>query len=274
MESMFADTGNQIPALELPSIIEGITIMFFSFLRVGGFLIASPIFGAPSIPLPVRIVISVVLGLVFLDQIDPQPILQADLFQLIKLIFVELFAGISMGLLLSILFASVSLAGEKIATAGGLGFAAQIDPTSGGQTPVISNIMTLFLVVIFLSLDGHLALVRALYQSHILFPLASNLTIINASKFAIDSAGEMFHIASIIMLPVVSILLLTNFSVGIITRSAPQLNLFSFGFPLTLMVTFGALYAYATPLGHALHDLTDFCIDFVGKYVTELHLGK
>ena len=171
-----------------------------------------------------------VLSILFFGQIDPAPILNAGLLDLTKVIFVELFTGLCMGLFLSILFASVALAGEKIAAAGGLGFAAQVDPNTGGQTPVISNILTLFLVVTFLSLDGHLALIRAISQSYVFLPFGENLPLLSSSEYGIDAAGQMFEIATIIMLPIVALLLLTNFAIGVITRSAPQLNLFSFGF--------------------------------------------
>ena len=116
-----------------------------------------------------------------------------------------------MGLFLSILFASVALAGEKIAASGGLGFAAQVDPNTGGQTPVISNILTLFLVVTFLSLDGHLALIRAISQSYVFLPFGGSIPLISTSEYGIDAAGQMFHIATVIMLPIVALLLLTNF---------------------------------------------------------------
>ena len=274
MESLITDQGNGLPGMAIGGILELITIVFFSALRVGAFLLASPFFGAQSIPLQVRIVTAMVLSIVFFGQIDSAPILQAGLLDLTKVIFIELFAGICMGLFLSILFASVALAGEKIAASGGLGFAAQVDPTSGGQTPVISNILTLFLVVTFLSLDGHLALIRAISQSYVFFPFGGNFPLKSASEYGINAAGEMFQIATIIMLPIVALLLLTNFAIGVITRSAPQLNLFSFGFPMTLLVVFLALYASATPLGYAMEAVSEFSLNFLSGFLTGLADGK
>lgn len=268
------EQGNGLPGMAFGGVLELITIVFFSALRVGAFLLASPFFGAQSIPLQVRIVTAMVLSIVFFDQIDPTPILHAGLLDLVKIVFVELFAGISMGLLISILFASVALAGEKIAASGGLGFAAQVDPTSGGQTPVISNILTLFLIVMFLSLDGHLALIRAISESYVLFPFGGHFPLKSTSEYGLDAGGAMFKIASVIMLPIVALLLLTNFAIGVITRSAPQLNLFSFGFPMTLLVVFVALYASATPLGYAMEELSEFSLDFLSGFLTGLANGE
>ena len=120
MESLLMDQGNGLPGMAFGGVLELITIVFFSALRVGAFLIASPFFGAQSIPLQVRIVTAMVLSIVFFGQIDPAPILQAGLLDLTQVVFIELFAGICMGLFMSILFASVALAGEKIAASGGL----------------------------------------------------------------------------------------------------------------------------------------------------------
>ena len=155
----------------------------------------------------------------------------------------------------------MALAGEKIATSGGLGFAAQIDPTTGGQTPVISNALTLFSIVTFLSLDGHLALIRAMDASFSVVAVGGRLDLYAASQFVIESAGYMFELASVMMLPVVIVLLLTNVTVGVVTRSAPTLNLFSFGFPITLLVCFLALYLGNQTAGLFDGILVRFAID-------------
>ena len=73
--------------------------------------------------------------------------------KLLLIIFVELVIGISSGLILKIMFEAASLAGEKIAASTGLSFAGLIDPESGAQTPVLSQILSLFMIVTFLSLE-------------------------------------------------------------------------------------------------------------------------
>ena len=274
MERFLTDQGNALPGMALVDVLELITIVFFSSLRIGAFLLASPFFGAQSIPLQVRIVMAMVLSFVFFGQVDHVLISNAGFFELISVVFIELFAGLCIGLFMSILFASVAIAGEKIASSGGLGFAAQVDPNSGGQTPVISNILTLFLVVTFLSLDGHLALIRAIAQSYILFPFGGNFPLAGASEYGINSAGEMFEIAALIMFPIVALLLLINFAIGVITRSAPQLNLFSFGFPMILIVLFVALFASATPLGYAMYELSEYSLEFIAGFLTGLANGR
>merc|ERR1711965_1020841 len=89
----------------------------------------------------------------------------------VMMMLVEIAIGLTAGLTLTIWFSAILLAGEKIAASAGLGFAAQVDPSTGGQTPVVSQILYLFLTVIFLSLDGHLIVIRIMLESYSMLPL-------------------------------------------------------------------------------------------------------
>ena len=91
--------------------------------------------------------------------------------KLILIVMQEIFIGLTVGLVLNICFAAVSLAGEKIAATSGLAFASQVDPTGGGQSPVISQLFMLFLIVIFFSVNGHLIVLGLIYKSFTLYPV-------------------------------------------------------------------------------------------------------
>jgi flagellar biosynthetic protein FliR len=260
-EGLLLDTATGLPGLELQRLMEMVLIFFLSTLRVGALLISAPFFGAASIPLQVRIMISVVLGVFMSTIVDVPDTSTLPFLSMINVVLGEILIGLAAGLMLSTLFAAVALAGEKIAASGGLGFAAQIDPMSGGQTPVISQFLTLFLIVIFLSLDGHLLVLAGIRTSYNIVPIGGPVAVTALTTANLDAAGDMFAIASRIMLPVASILLLTNIAVGVITRSAPQLNLFSFGFPMTLLAVFVSLYVTTTALGFAAGDLVRFSLE-------------
>jgi flagellar biosynthetic protein FliR len=103
--------------------------------------------------------------------------------------------------------------------------------------------------------------------------VGGRLDLYAASQFVAESAGYMFELASIMMLPVVIVLLLTNVTVGVVTRSAPTLNLFSFGFPITLLVCFLALYLATKPLGYSMEYLVRFAIDFIASFFGKLKNG-
>ena len=184
---------------------------------------------------------------------------------LVPIIFQELFVGLACGLVLSICFASVILAGEKIAATSGLAFAAQIDPVSGAQSPVISQIFQLFLLILFFSLNGHLIVFELIYKSFNIVPIGSFYNFSEVIEKAISSSNTIYSNAVIIVLPIVSILFFMNLGIGFITKSAPQLNLFSFGFPLTILGTFFALYFSVDALQFVFSGLIDEAIGFVKK---------
>ena len=133
-----------------------------------------------------------------------------------------------MGLSLSIWFSAATLAGEKIASSTGLGFSQMVDPETGGQTPVVSIILDLLLITIFLSLNGHLIAIDFLIKSFEVYKINSGIPPLSLVSLGIEATGAMFYTGGLIMLPVVGALLMTNIAIGVITRSAPQLNMFSF----------------------------------------------
>jgi len=185
----------------------------------------------------------------------------------------EIAIGVTAGLILSIMFASVSLAGEKIATSAGLSYAAQVDPVSGVQTPVVSQMLYLFLIMIFLTVDGHLLALRILIESYQIIPIGTLPEPSALIDGGMAASGSMFLNASIIMLPVVIIILLINVSIGIITRAAPQLNLFSFGFPMTMLGAFLVLYMSIGNFGFAFSDLVNTSLDHLMSTLESLANG-
>ena len=175
----------------------------------------------------------------------------------ISMMFIEIAVGLAAGLTLTIWFAAVLLAGEKIASSAGLGYAAQVDPATGGQTPVVSQILYLFLLVVFLSVDGHLLAIGTMMESYRILPVGAPVAPELLIASGITAAGSMFLAATIIMLPITTVLLMINVAIGIITRSAPQLNLFSFGFPISLLAVFLLLFFSASALGASSQSLID-----------------
>ena len=262
-----------LPGLELQGLITLILQFFVAMLRIGAFLISSPLLGARWIPLQVRLIISVMLTLIIWQYTTPISLEVLTSYQAIMIVFSEIFIGLSAGLILTIWFSAVLLAGEKVAGSSGLSFAAQVDPNTGAQTPVVSQIFYLFLLVLFTSTDGHLVAIRTLLDSYRILPVGVTPSFEIFISAGIQAAGTMFFAASIIMLPVVLVVLLINVSIGIITRSAPQLNLFSFGFPITMLGTFIVLYLSISNLGFAFSDLIGSSLDHLMTTIESLKNG-
>ena len=245
-----------LPGVNLQFVMELLAGLFLASLRIGAFLIASPFFGGSSVPLQVRIIMAVLLGVAVVTTVVVPDWQAFAGLNVLQVILTELAIGISSGLILTIWFSAALLAGEKIASSAGLGFAAQIDPDSGGQTPVVSKTFSLFLTVIFLSWNGHLLVLRAVADSYTYLPVGAMPAFPVLIQSGIAAAGSMFFAATIIMLPLTAFLMAINLVIGVITRSAPQLNLFSFGFPISMIGIFVLLYLWVDVLGGAMDDLS------------------
>ena len=251
------------PALELQSILVYLLSLFLASLRMGAFLVASPFFGSRMIPLPVRIVFSIALGLGAMNYVSFPNFEVLTSVAIVPIIFQEIALGLTCGMILNMCFSTVILAGEKIAATSGLAFASQVDPANGAQSPVISQIFSLFLLVLFFSLNGHLVIFELLYKSYDTLPLGSLNDLNSMFSLGIEASSTIYEQAVIIVLPIVSLLFLMNLGIGYITKSAPQLNLFSFGFPLTILGTFFALYFSLDALQFVFSDLIDRSLNFV-----------
>ena len=251
------------PGLNLTNLYENILMYFFVSLRISSMLLSAPFFSTGFIPLQVRIVLSICITIFIFNEVSVPEISKLNLLRLIFLIFTEIAIGLSVGLILSIIFSVASVTGEKIASTAGLSMANMIDPQSGGQTLVISTVLSLFLISIFLSLDGHLYLIKMLIESYEYLPIGLSLNFIEVSNVGILAFEKMLYLSSLIMLPVVGGLLLINVAGGIITRSTPTLNLFSFVFPITLISVFIFLYLAINSIGNAFSDLTGVSINMI-----------
>ena len=259
-----------LSGISLQSLPIYLLLLMISSLRIGAFLVASPFFGSRMIPLTVRIVFAIALGMGLVSHLKFPPLEFLVGVKLVPIIFQELFIGLACGLVLNIVFSSVILAGEKIAATSGLAFAAQIDPTSGAQSPVISQIFQLFLLILFFSVNGHLVVFELFYKSYDMVPIGGFYDFNDVIKKAINSTNAIYQNAVIIVLPIVGILFFMNLGIGFITKSAPQLNLFSFGFPLTILGTFFILYFSVDALQYVFSGLID---EAIGHVKSILDLG-
>ena len=159
-----------LPGLDLASMADLLAAQLFAMLRIGAFLIASPAFGGRFVPLPVRIVAAVCLSLVVPQLYDMPDADSLAALSAIPLVLAEIAVGVVAGLVLTILFAAASIAGDQIANAAGLGFAVQLDPTAAGQSPVLAQFFSLALLLVFLGMNGHLMALRIMLDSYASFP--------------------------------------------------------------------------------------------------------
>jgi flagellar biosynthetic protein FliR len=208
---------------------------FWPFSRILALIAASPILGNPSLPVLTKLGLAILITFLVAPTLDNLP--QVDPGSGIGLLILiqQVIIGIAIGFSMRIVFVAVEMAGDIIGLQMGLGFATFIDPLSG-QIPLIGRFLGLIASLAFLAIDGHLIMIALVTQSFTTLPIgATGLATPIFSDIAIWGR-EIFMAGVQLALPVLAALLMTNLSLGILSRAAPQLNIFAVGFPLTLAV--------------------------------------
>ncbi|WP_207855677.1 flagellar biosynthetic protein FliR, partial [Pseudomonas sp. 79_C] len=147
----------------------------------------------------------------------------------------QIIVGALFGLALQLLFQVFVIAGQIVAVQMGMAFASMVDPANGVNVTVISQFMTMLVSVLFLLMNGHLVVFEVLTESFTTLPVGNALVVNHFWELA-GRLGWVFAAGLLLILPVIAALLVVNIAFGVMTRAAPQLNIFSIGFPLTLVM--------------------------------------
>lgn len=233
----------------------------FLMTRIGAALLAAPIFGAASVPMTVRVCMTGALAIfvaVWLPAVTPPE----ALFSAAGLLAVagEVAVGLTLGFVLQIAFAAPVIAAEVIGGAMGMSMAMAADPNGGGQTTAFGQYFTIVLILIFLALGAHLHWIALLVESYRAFPPGE--TWLGADGFAqvASFAGAMFETAVRIALPVTLVLLLVQMLTGVLSRSAPSLNLFALGLPAGVLAGIAALIIAAPMIYEQFGDIAEMAL--------------
>lgn len=249
-------------------IMAWIGTFLWPLFRVAALVTAAPIFGARTVPMRIKLVFSLMLTLLVMPILPPMPVVDPISGEAVLITLNQILIGVGMGLALQFVFAMFVVGGQIIAYQMGLGFATMVDPTSGTSVPVISQFYVIMLTLIFFILDGHLVFIDVLAESFRTLPVGMDgLTREGFWAFAVWG-GNMYSGAVKIALPAIASLLLINLTFGIVTRAAPQFNVFSLGFPIAILTGFLimmlTLEAMSVQIGNQLAAVFEFIRWLVG----------
>ena len=166
---------------------------------------------------------------------------------------------------MQVAFEALNFAGQSISLTMGLGFATLVDPQHGAQTPVLGQLFMIFGTLTYLSIDGHLLLINALAESFKHLPIGAGRLGHDFPLTLVLWGARVFDTGLLIALPLVIALVIVNAGLGVVTRAAPQLNLFGVGFTITLLSGFfvllvgldGIMTAIANLLNGALAEVPE-----------------
>lgn len=212
------------------------TAWFLPFARIAATFTAAPFFSARGIPMSFRLIMALAISVMIFPHLPPAPS-GLVLFSWAGLMALgqQILIGLAMGFMLQMMFAAVTVAGEAIAMGMGLGFAVMMDPQSGVQVPVLAQYYLILTTLLFLVMGGHLAFLNVLFESFQLLPVGESLARAGIWQ-VVNWVAEMFAGGVLIALPVLLAILVVNLAFGVISRAAPQLNIFAVGFPVTLLI--------------------------------------
>lgn len=220
-----------------------LTAIVGSFLwplfRVGAVVMTAPIFGAKTVPARVKLIITLALTSIIVPLLPAMPEVEVFSLQGLYVTANQILIGIAIGFTTQLVFSAIIMAGQIIAMQMGLGFSLMVDPQNGTQAPVLSQFYIIYVLLVYLSLNGHLVLVQIVMDGFETLPIAVT-GLSTDSIWQIVTWGQYIFSGAIgIAIPAIASLLVVNLSFGIMTRAAPQLNIFAIGFPVTLMLGFG-----------------------------------
>jgi flagellar biosynthetic protein FliR len=222
-----------ITAADLESVLAAFVYPFFRILALAS---SAPVFSHASVPRPVRIGLAVLVSAIVAPTLPAVPVVSPFSAAGVLLIVEQVLIGIAIGLAMQIAFATVTLAGDLIGLQMGLSFAAFVDPQNAEQAPLVGSFLTIALMLVFLSLNGHLLLVSALVDSFRAFPLVTDGVRALDTMRLVRNGADVFAFGLQMALPVIGTMLLANIILGMLTRTSPQLNLLAIGFAVTLTV--------------------------------------
>jgi flagellar biosynthesis protein FliR len=249
--------------------------LWWPVLRVGGFVLTAPLASEATIPGPVKIALS--LGLAFI--MAPLAPVPADLSIFsgagAMAALQELLIGIAIGMVVQLAFEALAFAGQSISTTMGLGFATLVDPQHGADTPVLGQLFTIFGTLTYLAVNGHLVLIGALAMSFKTLPIGGANIDRNLLWSVALWGGRVFEAGLLVALPAVVALVIVNLALGVVTRAAPQLNLFGIGFTITLLSGFLVLIVGLDGLMAGISSLVNSAIsaavDLTGAAAEAVH---
>lgn len=204
------------------------------FTRISALIMSMIGFGARTVPAPIKLGLCVVVTVAVMPAIPPSNV--GNIFSLATALLIgkQIIIGIMLGFVTTLVINTFILAGQVIAMQTGLGFASLVDPASGMNVPAVGQFFLILSSLLFWVMDGHLAYLQFVVTSFDTLPIASNDFDSTKFKELVEWGGWMFATALSLSIAPLTAMLLINFSFGVMTRAAPQLNIFAIGFPITM----------------------------------------
>ena len=238
---------------------------WWPFVRIGAVLLSMPFFGDALISVRIRIGLTLCLAFLVYPFVPTMPVIEPLSLQALYLTLEQILWGFFFGLILHLLFTTLTMLGQMISLQMGLAMAVMNDPVNGMSVPIISRLFLIFCTLLFLSMDAHLLVIQILVNSFQIWPIGSGITD-NSLTLILKIFGWTISAALGLALPTIICMLLTNVAFGIMNRVSPSFNIFALGFPMTMLVGLFSMLLSASNIPSKYNDFVVQTLDWLTYY--------
>lgn len=239
-------------------------VFLLVFARMGGMILANPIFARRNVPARVKIGLVLAISLLLAPNLDGTAVASLNDFEMITTMVKEVMFGFGLGFVFYFFFYMLYVAGDLMDTVFGLAMSKIFDPISGVQMSSIGNFLTILFILYFFATGSHLIMIKIFTYSYELVPLGNfsfHLTVI--SKFFIDIFSSAFLLCIKLTLPFVAAELIVEVAMGILMKLVPQIHVFVINMQFKILTAILLMFFFAQPIG-------DFIERYIGTMITEM----
>lgn len=242
----------------------------YPMARILGMMSTAPVFNSKATPFRIRLGVGLMLTFAIAPVLNAPPPIAPGSWAGIGLFVQQIMIGMAMGLTMRIVMSALDIAGEIIGLQMGLSFAMFFDPDTSAQTAVLGEFLSLFATLVFLALNGHLVMIDILVRSFEIAPIGGVIFTDKPWLGLLRVAGLAMASGLLLAMPIVAALLITNIALGVLTRTAPQLNLFAVGFPITSTVGIVILIISMNAFAPAFQMIFERGFELLGQFLLAL----
>lgn len=245
-------------------LTEWLSPLMWPFLRTLAVFTSAPVFSSRAFPVRARIALAFFVALAAQPTLGSQPVISITGAGAMGAVVQQVGVGLAIGFVVRVVFAAVELAGEVVGFQMGLNFASFFDPSLNTQSSAVARFFGQMASFMFVVMNGPMLVLMAVLTSFVSFPVDQNFLEALKHMKIVDLGADLFASGLWIALPMVGMLMFANLALGVVSRVAPQMNIYAIGFPITLTVGLVGMAATLPMLDQPFMALMAKAIDIFG----------
>lgn len=225
--------------------IDNFQVLLLIFMRFAGLFVVAPFFSSFLIPLRYKILLSILFTIIVYPGLTKfQPVIPDHIINYGLMLITQLIIGLILGFIVTIIFTAFQLTAQFYHFQMGFGINQVFDPLARIQVPILSQFQYIIAILVFITINGHHLLIRALYESYELVPIINFADPATVRFFSINLSkifSSMFLLALKIGFPLIATMFLVSLTLGLLAKASPQMNIFMVGFPIQIAIGISSL---------------------------------